>query len=152
MGVSVSHRGFFDPNFDYLSFKATKSAAKQAYEQAGIKNPRNEIDFAEVHDCFTMTEILNYEDLGFAERGEGWKLIVEGKTYLDGEIPVNSSGGLKSFGHPIGASGLRMVYEVVKQIQGNAEKRQLKKTDLALAHNLGGAGGVVSCVVVLGRR
>ncbi|MDT7907747.1 MAG: acetyl-CoA acetyltransferase [Candidatus Calescibacterium sp.] len=150
LGLAVtSARPQFKPDFDYIGFPATKLAAQQAYEMAGI-SPQD-VDFAEVHDCFTWTEISNYEDLGFAEKGQGWKLIMNGDTFVDGKIPVNPSGGLKSFGHPIGASGLRMIYEVVNQLRGKVEKeRQVRiKRGIGLAHNLGGPGSVAS-VTILG--
>jgi acetyl-CoA C-acetyltransferase len=148
-GLAVTNgKPFLDPTFDYLGFPATTAAAAQAYAQAGIKDAAREIDFAEVHDCFTMTEILNYEDLGFAPRGEGWRMIMEGRTALGGDKPVNPSGGLKSFGHPIGASGVRMIYEVTRQIQRRGDARQVAKSRIGLAHNVGGPGAV-SCVVVL---
>ena len=102
-----------------------------------------------MHDCFTITEILNYEDLGLAERGEGWKLIEEGHTHLEGKFPVNASGGLLSCGHPIGATGMRLIYEVLRQLQGRAGKVQVKDAQLGLAHNVGGPG-TVSCVAILG--
>ncbi len=152
-GVALSvgtERNIFDPEFDFLGFKPTQRAAQMAYQQAGIKSPRDEINMAEVHDCFTITEIINYEDLGFAARGDGWKLIEEGVTTLEGRLPVNTDGGLKAFGHPLGASGLRMVYEVVKQLQEKAEKRQVKNARLGLAHTLGGPGALAA-VAVLGR-
>jgi acetyl-CoA C-acetyltransferase len=133
-----------------LSFKPTQEAARMAYQQAGIKSPRLEIDIAEVHDCFTITEIIDYEDLGFADPGTGWKLIEEGTTALGGKLPVNTDGGLKAFGHPLGASGLRMVYEVVKQLQEKAGPRQVKNARLGLAHTLGGPGALAA-VTVLGR-
>jgi acetyl-CoA C-acetyltransferase len=148
IGLAVtSGRPFNDPGFAYTGFKATQLASTQAYEQAGVT--AQDIDFAEVHDCFTWTELTNYEDLGFAKKGEGHKLIREGVTNLTGARPVNPSGGLKSFGHPIGASGIRMVYEVTTQLRAKAGSRQVKKHDLGLAHNVGGPGAV-SCVIVLG--
>jgi acetyl-CoA C-acetyltransferase len=151
VGLSVtSGRPFMDPNFDYLGFRATQQASAQAYAMAGIKDPLKEIDVAEVHDCFTWTEITNYEDLGFAKKGEGAKLIEEGRTALNGDIPVNPSGGLKSFGHPIGASGVRMVYEIVTQLRGQGGQRQVKDPKIGLVHNVGGPGAV-SCVAVLGQ-
>lgn len=151
MGLSVgTERNIFDPEFNFLEFKPTQIAAQMAYEQAGIKSPRQEIDIAEVHDCFTITEIINYEDLGFAKHGQGWKLIEEGRTTLEGDLPVNTDGGLKAFGHPLGASGLRMVYEVVKQLQGKGGQRQVKNARLGLAHTLGGPGALAA-VTVLGR-
>ena len=151
IGLSVgTERNIFDPDFDFLGFKPSQEAARIAYEQAGISSPRGEIDVAEVHDCFTITEILNYEDLGFAERGQGWRLVEEGTTALEGDLPVNTDGGLKAFGHPLGASGLRMIYEVVAQLQERAGKRQVKNARLGLAHTLGGPGALAA-VAVLGR-
>lgn len=149
-GLAVtSGRPYYDPTFDYLGFRSTQMAAQQAYAMAGI-GPQD-IRFAEVHDCFTWTEITNTEDLGFCAKGEGGALALEGRTALDGDIPINPSGGLKSFGHPIGASGVRMVYECVEQIRGRCGERQVANPELGLAHNVGGPGAV-SCVVVLGAR
>jgi acetyl-CoA C-acetyltransferase len=128
-----------DPSFDFLRWKPTISAAKQAYEQAGIANPRKEIHVAQLHDCFTLTELLSYEDLGFCEKGAAKDQIASGAFALDGDLPVNTDGGLKSFGHPTGATGVRMIYENYKQLQGKAEKRQVKNATVALSHNLGGA-------------
>lgn len=138
---------YYDPTFDYLGFRSTEKAAAAAYQMAGI-GPKD-VSFAEVHDCFTWTEISNTEDLGFAKKGDGWKLYAEGRTGIDGDVPINTSGGLKSFGHPIGASGVRMIYECVTQLRGDAGKRQVKDAKLGLAHNVGGPGAV-ACVVVLG--
>jgi acetyl-CoA C-acetyltransferase len=120
------------------------------YEQAGIQNPREEISLAEVHDCFTTHELILYEDLGFSPRGKAGEDIEAGTFELTGSLPVNSDGGLKCFGHPLGASGLRMMYEIYKQLQGLAGPRQVKDPRLGLAHNLGGnAGmGIASCVVL----
>jgi acetyl-CoA C-acetyltransferase len=141
-------RPYFDPTFDYLGFRSTQNAARAAYKMAGVTPA--DIDFAEVHDCFTWTEISNTEDLGFCKKGEGGRLADEGRTALGGDIPINPSGGLKSFGHPIGASGVRMIYECVTQLRGHAGARQVKDAELGLAHNVGGPGAV-ACVVVLGR-
>lgn len=146
--AAFGHMPYYDPSFDYLGFQSTQTASKMAYEQAGITKPAEELDLAEVHDCFTWTEITNYEDLGLCKKGEGRHLIEEGRTALDGDIPVNPSGGLKSFGHPIGASGVRMVYEVVAQLRGQAGEHQVKGATTGLAHNVGGPGAV-SCVSVL---
>jgi acetyl-CoA C-acetyltransferase len=147
-GLAVATgRPYFDPTFDYLGFRSTQAAAKQAYAMAGIA--ARDVSFAEVHDCFTWTEISNTEDLGFCAKGEGGKLVEEGRTSLEGDIPINPSGGLKSFGHPIGASGVRMITECVTQLRGEAGERQVKNPRLGLAHNVGGPGAV-SCVVVLG--
>jgi acetyl-CoA C-acetyltransferase len=147
-GLAVTTgRPYFDPTFDYLGFRSTQMAAAQAYQMARV-SPRD-IGFAEVHDCFTWTEISNTEDLGFCNKGEGGGLAAEGRTALAGDIPINPSGGLKSFGHPIGASGVRMIYECVKQLQGKCGERQVKNAEIGLAHNVGGPGAV-SCVIVLG--
>lgn len=139
----------YRPNNDYLGFRVTQDAAEMAYEQAGIEDPRKEIDVAEVHDCFSITEILNYEDLGFCDRGKGVEFIDEGIPEIDGDLPVNPSGGLKCFGHPIGASGCRMLYEITKQLRGDADGYQVDDAEIGLAHNLGGTQAVVS-VTVLG--
>lgn len=135
--------------YDYLRIGETSAAAKQAYEQAGVKNPLKEIDLASVHDCFTITELLIYEDLGFIPKGTSKEYIDNGTFELNGELAVNSDGGLKSFGHPIGATGLRMIYEIYKQLQGKAQypERQLKNPKLGLTHNLGGGPGAASCAV-----
>ncbi len=150
IGLSVdSVMPYYRTGFDYLGFEATRQAARQAYRQAGIRDPRREIDIAEVHDCFTITELVNYEDLGFSEPGTGWRDVLDGTYLIDGALPVNTDGGLKCFGHPVGASGLRMLYEIYKQLQGKAEARQLADPHLGLAHTLGGPPQV-SCVVVVG--
>jgi acetyl-CoA C-acetyltransferase len=129
-------------------------AARDAYQQAGVVNPRAELAMAEVHDCFTPTELVLMEDLGFSDRGHGWKDVLDGVFALDGELPVNSDGGLKSFGHPVGASGLRMHYECWLQLRGAApEDRRIPATDknLGLVHNLGGyPGEMVSFVSIVG--
>jgi len=139
----------YRPGFDYLGFSANVTAAQSAYQQAGIKDPLKELDLAEVHDCFTITELVIYEDLGFCPRGQAKKFIDDGVFELNGELAVNADGGLKSFGHPIGASGLRMIYEVYKQLQGKAGKRQIKNAKLGMAHNLGGTPQVC-CITILG--
>ncbi len=150
IGLSVSYgRPHYNPAYRYDGFPATRNAAAQAYEQAGVTP--DEIDLAETHDCFTITEILNYEDLGFCARGEGGKAAEEGRFALDGEMPVNPSGGLKSFGHPIGATGVRMLYELTQHLRGQAGERQVQGAELGLAHNLGGLGGV-ACVTILGNQ
>jgi acetyl-CoA C-acetyltransferase len=147
--------GPIDPSYDYTSFREVVRSAEDAYEQAGIANPRSELAMAEVHDCFTPTELVLMEDLGFAERGMGWKEVLAGTFDLDGELPVNPDGGLKSFGHPIGASGLRMLFECWTQLRHEAGDRQIASVDKgktkALTHNLGGApGACVSFVSVVG--
>ena len=128
-----------DPDFDFLRWKPPIYAAKQAYEQAGITQPFKQIDVAQVHDCFSLTELLTYEDLGFCKKGEAKEHIASGTFALEGELPVNTDGGLKSFGHPTGATGVRMIYENYKQLQGKAGERQLKQPQVALSHNIGGA-------------
>jgi acetyl-CoA C-acetyltransferase len=140
----------FQANNDFLGFQATREAAAQAYRQAGVSNPRQQIGVAEVHDCFTITEIVNYEDLGFCPRGEGGRFISDGLSALEGELPVNPSGGLKSCGHPVGATGVRMVAEIADQLRGRCGPRQVRDPRLGLAHTLGGPGAL-SCVIVLGR-
>ena len=132
------------------SLAAAKFAAKQAYEMAGIENPMKEIDVAEVHDCFTIAEIIAYEDLGFCGPGEGGRLIEEGITTLDGSLPVNTSGGLKAKGHPVGATGTAQAYEIYLQLTGQAEKRQVENAEVGLTHNVGGSGA--TAVVHIYRR
>ncbi|MDP3937054.1 MAG: acetyl-CoA acetyltransferase [Deltaproteobacteria bacterium] len=150
LGLAVtSGAPYFKPGFEYDGFPATTLAARQAYEQAGIKNPLEEIDLAETHDCFTITEILNYEDLLFCEKGKGGRFIEEGHSAIGGKLPVNPSGGLKSSGHPIGGTGVRMIYEVTRQLQHRVGDRQVKDAQVGLAHNLGGPGAV-GCVTILG--
>lgn len=122
------------------SLQATREAAKTAYKMAGI-GP-SDIDVATVHDCFTIAEIVAYEDLGFCERGEGGKLIAAKETYVGGRIPVNVDGGLKSKGHPLGATGVSMAIEITKQLRGEAGPRQVKNPEIGLTHNVGGSGQV----------
>jgi acetyl-CoA C-acetyltransferase len=117
---------------------ATVKAAQVAYKQAGITV--NDIDLAEVHDCFTIAEIVATEDLGFCKKGEGGKLLDEGATELTGRIPVNTSGGLKAVGHPVGATGVKQAIEIVLQLRGEADKRQIKDAKIGLTHNVGGSG------------
>ncbi|MHA1821303.1 MAG: acetyl-CoA acetyltransferase [Promethearchaeota archaeon] len=142
---------WYDPKFNFTEFTSTRKAAAAAYKEAGIKDPKKEISFAEVHDCFTITELINVQDLGFSENGKAVEDLRTGKYNIDGEIPINPSGGLKSFGHPIGATGCRMLYEVTKQLQGRADGLQVKDSELGLAHNLGGAYTVAS-VSILGKK
>jgi len=144
-----------DCDYDHIHLPQTEIAAQQAYEQAGIKNPRQEIDIAEVHDCFTISELMTYEALGFSVKGKAKEDVDAGTFALDGELPVNADGGLKCFGHPVGASGLRECYEVYSQIQGRAQlpARQLKKdVKLGVSHNQGGHPGcLLPIVTILGR-
>lgn len=139
-------------DYDFTTFPEVVASAADAYAQAGIKDAREEISMAEVHDCFTPTELVLMEDLGFSRRGQAWQDTVDGRFLLDGEQPINPDGGLKSFGHPIGASGLRMMYEMWLQLRGEAEERQIENPKLGLTHNLGGQPGrCVSFVSVVGR-
>ena len=144
--------GPIGPEYDFTTFQEVVASATDAYEQAGVKDPREEISMAEVHDCFTATELVLMEDLGFSQRGQGWKDVLDGRFDGDGPQPVNPDGGLKSFGHPIGASGLRMMYEMWLQLRGEAGERQIRDPKLGLTHNLGGAPGrCVSFVSVVGK-
>ena len=137
---------------DFTTFPEVEQSAREAYEQAGVTDPRNQISFAEVHDCFTPTELVLMEDLGFSPRGTAWRDVLDGVFDLSGALPVNPDGGLKSFGHPIGASGLRMLFECWLQFSGRAGDRQLKDPKLAITHNLGGQPGeCVSFVSVVGK-
>jgi len=141
MGVSTdSMLPHNRPNFDWTSFGALVRSSQMAYDHAGIKNPREELDLAVVHDCFTITELAIYEDFGFSPRGKAREDIESGFFTLEGGLPVNSDGGLKCFGHPVGASGIRMTYEVYKQLQGKADKpeRQIKNVNRGLSHTFGG--------------
>lgn len=151
--VAGPARGATDPAYDYTSFPEVVRSAQDAYAQAGITDPRTQISMAEVHDCFTPTELVLMEDLGFTDRGQSWKDVLVGDFDLSGRLPVNPDGGLKSFGHPVGASGLRMLYECWLQFRGQAGDRQLHAPDTPLTHNLGGRpGSCVSFVSVVGRE
>jgi acetyl-CoA C-acetyltransferase len=120
-----------------------ESAAKQAYAHAGL-GPRD-IDVAELHDCFTIAEIVASEDLGFIEKGQGGPFATAGCTAINGSIPINTSGGLKSKGHPVGATGVGQICDIVQQLRGDAGSRQVRKHRIGLAQNLGGSGA--TCVV-----
>jgi acetyl-CoA C-acetyltransferase len=153
--VAGDGSGVTDPAYDYTSFPEVAASAADAYAQAGITSPRDELAMAEVHDCFTPTELVLMEDLGFADRGTAWKQVLAGGFDLDGDLPVNPDGGLKSFGHPVGATGLRMVFEAWLQLRGEApQERRIPASgsrSLALTHNLGGyPGEMVSFVSILG--
>jgi len=150
--VAGPAEGYMKQDYDFTSFPEVIATAEDAYKQAGITNPRDEISMAEVHDCFTPTELVLMEDLGFSARGQGWKDVLDGRFDLDGPQPVNPDGGLKSFGHPIGASGLRMMYEMWLQLRGEAGERQIEAPKLGMTHNLGGAPGrCVSFVSIVGK-
>jgi len=151
--VAGPGEGYQDQQYDFTSFYEVVASARDAYRQAGVTKPREQISMAEVHDCFTPTELVLMEDLGFSERGTAWKDVMDGFFDLEGELPVNPDGGLKSFGHPIGASGLRMMYEMWLQLRGEAGPRQIENPKLGLTHNLGGfPGKCVSFVSVVGRE
>jgi acetyl-CoA C-acetyltransferase len=131
---------------DMTTWDANVNAAKDAYKKAGVE--ASDIDFVEIHDAFTPVEMMSYEDLGFIEKGKGQELIRNGDTKMDGKLPVNTSGGLKAKGHPISATGLSQIYEIVKQMRGLAGDRQLTKKNWAIAHNIGGAGATVAVHVL----
>jgi len=138
--------------WDGSHFATTRVAAKKAYEEAGIKDPRKELSMIEVHDCFSVTELVTMEDLYISAEGQAVKDVMDGFYDADGPVPCQIDGGLKCFGHPIGASGLRMVYEVYLQLLGRAGPRQLKNPSFGLTHNLGGAPHQnVSAISVIGR-
>ena len=125
-------------DWDGSYVKSAVQCSARAYDEAGIKNPREEISMMEVHDCFSITELVTYEDLGISPRGKAGNDVRDGFFDLDGKIPCQPDGGLKCFGHPIGASGLRMMYEMYKQFQGKAGDRQIKDPKIGLTHNMGG--------------
>jgi acetyl-CoA C-acetyltransferase len=133
---------------DLTYFEATRYAAEEAYGMSGLE-PKD-IQFSEVHDCFSIAEVIHVEDLGFFKPGEGYKAIEGGATRLDGPKPINTSGGLKCKGHPVGATGISQLYEVWTQLRGKAGKRQVPSTDLRIgaAHNLGGTGGTCTFTIL----
>jgi len=133
-------------------FITTSKCSSAAYQEAGITNPREEISMMEVHDCFSITELVTMEDLHISERGGAIKDVLDGFFNLDGQIPCQPDGGLKCFGHPIGASGLRMLYEMYLQLLGRAGQRQLSNPRYGLTHNLGGMPYANICsVAIVGR-
>jgi acetyl-CoA C-acetyltransferase len=133
---------------DLTYFEATRYAAQEAYGMSGLKP--EDIQFAEVHDCFSIAEILHIEDLGFFDPGRGYKAVADGLTYLDGSKPINTSGGLKCKGHPVGATGVSQLYEVWTQLKCKAGPRQVRIGDLRIggAHNLGGTGGTCTFTIL----
>lgn len=131
-------REFSHQSWDGSYALTTGVASGRAYAEAGIEDPREAIDLIEVHDCFSITELVTMEDLGLSDRGKAWEDVLAGRYDRDGAIPCNIDGGLKCFGHPVGASGLRMVYELYQQLLGRSGERQLQNPRLGLAHNLGG--------------
>jgi acetyl-CoA C-acetyltransferase len=136
-----------DEKDDITTFRAVKEAAQKAYKMAGV-TPQD-IQFAEIHDCFTIAEIIATEDLGFVKKGEGGPYALEGCTSLKGPRPVNTSGGLKAKGHPVGATGVGQICDLVMQIRGEAGERQIERHSLGLAQNLGGSGAT-AVVTILG--
>ena len=141
-----SHHNTWDGSY----FHTVRIAAKKAYVEAGITKPREEVSMMEVHDCFSVTELVTMEDLFISEEGQAVKDVMDGFYDADGPVPCQIDGGLKCFGHPIGASGLRMLYEMYLQLQGRADKRQLKNPSIGLTHNLGGqpANNVCSVAII----
>jgi len=147
--LSLSNGTEMAYEWDGAHFITAAKASTEAYKEAGIKNPREELSLMEVHDCFSITELVTMEDLHISERGKAPKDIMDGFYDLDGKLPCQVDGGLKCFGHPIGASGLRMLYEIYLQLHGRADKRQLKDPKLGLTHNLGGFPMMNVCSVAI---
>ena len=145
--------GVIDPDYDYTTFPEVVRSAEDAYQQADISNPREELSLAEVHDCFTPTELVLMEDMQLSERGTVVEDELAGTFDLDGEVPINPDGGLKSFGHPVGASGLRMLFENWLQFRHEAGDRQIPDPKLGMTHNLGGRPGTcVSFISIVGKE
>jgi acetyl-CoA C-acetyltransferase len=136
-----------DEKDDITTLRAVRTSSEKAYRMAGL-GPRD-IQFAEIHDCFTIAEIIAIEDLGFVEKGQGGPYTLAGKTCIQGELPINTSGGLKAKGHPVGATGVGQICDVVQQIRGEAGERQVSRNKIGLAQNLGGSGAT-SVVSILG--
>ena len=146
-GTESSHN-----SWDGSYFMTTRKAAERAYKEAGIEKPRDEISMFECHDCFSVTELVTMEDLFISEEGEAWRDVLDGFYNADGGVPCQIDGGLKCFGHPIGASGLRMLYEMYLQLHGRAEARQLDNPVIGMTHNLGGAPHQnVASIAIVGR-
>jgi acetyl-CoA C-acetyltransferase len=143
-GLESSHN-----SWDGSYFHTARIASKRAYEEAGIKNPRDEVSMIEVHDCFSVTELVTMEDLFISPEGGAVKDVMDGFYDADGGMPCQIDGGLKCFGHPIGASGLRMLYEMYLQLQGRAGERQLVDPKIGLTHNLGGSPSSNVCSVAI---
>ena len=150
---SGAGQAILQDDYDFLHIQENIEAAERAYAQAGIKSPREEIDVAQVHDCFSIHELMIYEELGFSPKRGAREDVEAGTFALDGELPVNTDGGLKCFGHPLSASGLRMTYEIYKQLQEKAGPRQVKNAGTGLAHNAGGMiGSLNASVGIYGRK
>ena len=140
-------------SWDGSYFLTTRKAAERAYKEAGIEKPREQISMFECHDCFSITEMVTMEDLYISREGEAWRDVLDGFYNADGEVPCQIDGGLKCFGHPIGASGLRMLYEMYNQLLGRAGERQLGDPTFGMTHNLGGQPHQnVSSVAIIGRE
>ena len=144
---SGEEMGYNDWDGDH--FMTTDRCSTKVYEEAGITNPREEISMMELHDCFSITELVTYEDLHISERGNAWRDVLDGLYNRDGKIPAQIDGGLKCFGHPIGASGLRMLYEMYLQLNGRAGERQLENPKYGLTHNLGGFPAMNVCSIAI---
>ena len=152
LSVSNGYESQFNA-WDGSYFHTARIAAKKAYREAGIENPRKQISMMEVHDCFSVTELVTMEDLFISEEGNGWRDVMNGFYDADGGVPCQIDGGLKCFGHPIGASGLRMLYEMYLQLQGRAGERQLANPVIGMTHNLGGGPSSNVCsVAIVGRE
>ena len=151
LAISVGARqGSMRQDYDYVHIEENVLAAGKVYQEAGIRDPRKEISIAEVHDCFTIAEIVVSEDLGLFEKGKGGEAALQGWTSIEcHKIPVNTSGGLKSKGHPVGATGIAQIHEIVTQLRGDGGARQLKRADIGLTHNIGGTAA--TCVVSIFR-
>jgi len=151
LAVSSGYEGGFN-EWEGEHFVTTSKCSTEAYKEAGIGNPREEISMMELHDCFSITELVTYEDLHISERGKAWRDSLDGFYDRDGKVPAQVDGGLKCFGHPIGASGLRMIYEMYLQLLGRAGARQLKDPRYGLTHNLGGFPHQNVCAIsILGK-
>jgi acetyl-CoA C-acetyltransferase len=147
LGVAqTSDQVALDAKDDITTFRAVRTAGEKAYKMAGVT--ARDIEFAELHDCFTIAEIIATEDLGFVNKGEGGRYALEGRTCLKGELPINASGGLKSKGHPVGATGVGQICDLVQQIRGEAGERQLDRNSLGLAENLGGSGATAVVTIL----
>jgi acetyl-CoA C-acetyltransferase len=147
LGIAqTSDQVALDQKADITTFIAVQQAAQKAYKMAGVT--AKDIQFAELHDCFTIAEIVAMEDLGFVEKGQGGPYVLEGRTCLKGERPINTSGGLKSKGHPVGATGVAQICDVTLQIRGEAGERQVERHSLGLAQNLGGSGATAVVTIL----
>jgi acetyl-CoA C-acetyltransferase len=141
--------GWMNPNYDFAHVEETRRCSAAAYAGAGIKKPWEELSMVELHDAFTILELSDTEDLQLCPEGQVREGIENGWFTLEGKLPINTDGGLKCFGHPVGATGLRMLYEVYKQLQGKADKRQIKNPRLGLVHNQGGEAGAATVSVLI---